>query len=78
MFKKLIQKLIVKLAIRKAGKMLNKLRELLIGKKTYLAAVGIIVAAVVQWLADNNTQNLINKVLEAVALVTVRAGIKNG
>ena len=55
--------------------MFGKIREFLKGKKTYLIAIGLIVEAVVEYTNDNDLIKLIERVLKAIALMTVRAAI---
>jgi hypothetical protein len=54
---------------------MNKIKEALSGKKTYLVAAGMIIAALVEYTGDGDLGKLINKIIEAIALITVRAGI---
>jgi hypothetical protein len=54
---------------------MNKIKEVLSGKKTYLVAVGMIIAALVEYTGDGDLGKLINKIIEAIAVITVRAGI---
>jgi hypothetical protein len=72
-YHKWILKLI--LSTKGAKKMLEKVRLLLAGKKAYLTAAGMIIAALVEYAANNDTSALINRILEAIALVTVRAAV---
>ena len=72
-------KIIAKRLARKAGKskMVENIREKLAGKKTYIVALGMLVAAVVQWIADNDLTKLIDNAMKAIAFMTVRAAIAN-
>lgn len=54
----------------------NRLRELLSGKKTYLLAVaGILTALIAFANGDLDSQGLVMAVYNALAAVTIRAGV---
>lgn len=55
--------------------MFTKIREFLDGKKAYLTALGIIIAALIEYASNGDVSALINKILEAIALITVRAAV---
>lgn len=76
-FKKLMLKYAVDYWSRSQGgkTMIGKIVAFLAGKKSYLVALGIIVAAVIEFVADQDMGKLINKVLEALALIFVRGAI---
>ncbi len=52
------------------------IKEFLAGKKTYLVAVGAILAAVVAWSQGTmDTTQLVEAVITAVLAMTIRAGV---
>lgn len=55
--------------------MLGKVRELVKGKRTYLSALGLIAAALISFSDGGSLTNLITKILEACAIMGLRAGI---
>jgi len=79
---KWIKKILIKIVLTyifdywKGGKpMFEKIRLFLSGKKLYLVAIGMIIGALIQWAGDNDNAALIQKILEALALITGRAAI---
>jgi hypothetical protein len=76
-FKKLFIKYAIDYYARSQGgkRMIGKIVTFLSGKKSYLVALGMIIAAVVEYLADQDLGKLINKIMEAIAVCTIRAGI---
>ena len=68
---------VINLAIKflGGGETMEKIKLLLAGKKTYLTALGMVVAALIQFSADGDVGTLVNKVIEAVALCSVRSAI---
>ena len=74
---KFYHKWILKLILSSKGakKMFEKIRLFIAGKKAYLTAAGMVVAALIEYANTNDVSALINRILEAVALVTVRAAV---
>ena len=58
---------------------MDKIRQFLKGKKTYLIAAGSILATVVAWATgDMELPEAVKLIVAAVLAVTVRAGVGNG
>ncbi len=77
--KKIILKIIIKQILKKiGGEKMNKIREFLSGKKTYLVCIGLIIEAVIEYIADGDLGQLINKIIIAIGGMSMRAGIKKG
>jgi type IV secretory pathway VirB2 component (pilin) len=76
-FKKVFIKYAIDYYARSQGgkTMIAKIVAFLDGKKAYLVALGMIIAAVIQYLADQDMGKLVNKVMEALALIFVRGAI---
>ena len=55
--------------------MLDKLRLLLAGKKSYIAAVGLICTALAEYINDSDLGKLVQRIFEALAVAGIRAGI---
>lgn len=55
--------------------MFEKIRLSLENKKSYLTAAGIIIAAIIEYIGNGDIAALINRILEAIAIITVRAAI---
>ena len=56
--------------------MLSKIREFLKGKKTYLVAVGVVIAAVISWsTGEVDLLGFAKLILEGIGLGSVRAAI---
>jgi rubrerythrin len=71
----ILRKILISIEERRHKEMFDKIREFLKGKKTYLVAVGLIIEAVVEYTNDNDLAKLVDKILKALALMTVRAAI---
>lgn len=71
----IIQKLIIKLIEGRYKKMFTAIREFLAGKKTYLLAAGMIISALIEYTADGDLSKLISKILEALTISGLRAGV---
>lgn len=56
---------------------MQKIKDILKGKKTYLAAVAMVLTAVAAWSGgDIEGQVLVQRLIEAVGLVGLRAGVE--
>lgn len=60
---------------KEVKKMLEGIREAIKGKKTYLAALGLLIAGIIKYAEDGNLQDLIKVIFEALALAGLRAAI---
>jgi hypothetical protein len=54
---------------------IEKIRVFLSGKKTYLTAAGLIIAAVIVFADGGSISVLVKAILEALALIGIRLGI---
>lgn len=55
---------------------MDKIKEFFAGKKTYLIAVGAIIAVIVSWSTGGmDTFTAIKSIVEAVLAMTIRAGV---
>lgn len=71
------QRIILRFTLNTKGvsKMFGAIRDALSGKKTYIVCLGLIVQAVIEFIADENAGKLINKILLALGGMSLRAGI---
>ena len=71
----ILENIVLNYLLRRYQPMLDKIREALSGKKTYLVAVSMIIAAVIEYAADGDLGKLINSVLIALGGISLRAGV---
>ena len=71
------QRLVLKRITKLKGvkETMEKIRLLLANKKSYLTAVGIVITAIIEYIANGDISALINRILEAIALCTIRAAV---
>lgn len=55
--------------------MLKKLKDFLAGKKSYLASLGLLISGLIEYSQTGDLSALINRILEALAVAGLRAGI---
>lgn len=56
--------------------MVSKLQSLLVGRKSYLAALGLLITSLIEFSADGDMSKLIQRIFECIAIAGVRAAIK--
>ena len=69
---------LIKMAVKifAGGKMIEKFRLLLGGYKTYIAAIGLLIAAITEFINDGDVGKLITRIFEALAVAGIRAALK--
>ena len=70
------QVLTLVVGIKKVADILNKVKDFLSGKKTYLIAASSIIGILVAYSQGSvNAQDAIKSIVEAVLAMTIRAGV---
>ena len=56
-------------------KMIGKLKDFLVGKKSYLAALGLLITSLIEFSNDGDMGKLIQRIFECLAIAGIRAAI---
>jgi hypothetical protein len=72
---KLLIKYVVSYIPKGVTDMITKIRTFLDGKKMYLAALGLVIQAVIEYLGDNDLSKLITKLIAAFGVAATKAAI---
>lgn len=72
------ERIVLKIILRSKGvkKVIKKLKEFLTGKKSYLAAIGLLITSLIEFSNDGDLSKLIQRILECLAIAGIRASIK--
>lgn len=71
----ILYNIVLNYLLRRYKGMLDKIRGMLSGKKTYLVMVGLVIEALIEYAADGDLGKLINRILVALGGVSLRAGV---
>ena len=55
--------------------MFEKIRTFLKGKKSYLAALGLVITGLIEYSQDGDLGKFVNRIFEGIAVAGVRAAI---
>lgn len=72
-----MKKFIIKMLINLFGgkKMIKAFQSFLGGYKTYIAAIGILITAIIEFTNDGDIAKLITRIFEALAAAGIRAAL---
>ena len=78
--KRFLLKLLIKYVLDyvKEGKMLNKIKDFLAGRKTYLIGISAIVGVLIAYASGSmEIVEAVKAIIEAILAMTIRAGISS-